>query len=120
MKPFVVRAAFHFRGVLFFPGDKAIAHRAAILGSLAKGTTVIQNFPKNKDCLATIAALKKLGVTIILKKQKKEACVFSVSGKGLAGLDKPASPLFMGNSGTTLRLLLGVLAGQEFKTVYYR
>ncbi|MBC8436427.1 MAG: 3-phosphoshikimate 1-carboxyvinyltransferase [Candidatus Omnitrophica bacterium] len=116
MKPFVVRPAPHFRGELLFPGDKSITHRAAILSSLAKDTTIIKNFPKNKDCLATIEALKKLGVKITLKIKKKESCTFSVSGKGLAGLNKPVSPLFVGDSGTTLRLLLGVLAGQEFKT----
>lgn len=115
MIPFVIRPACSFRGGILFPGDKAIAHRSAILSSLSKGTTIIENFPRNKDCLATVSALKRLGAGITLKSQKKEICVFSVAGKGLNGLTKPTGPIFLGDSGTSLRLLLGVLAGQRFK-----
>ncbi|MDI6606112.1 MAG: 3-phosphoshikimate 1-carboxyvinyltransferase [Candidatus Omnitrophota bacterium] len=115
MKPFVIQPFSRFRGKILFPGDKAIAHRAAILSSLAKGVTIIGNFPLNKDCLTTVEALKQLGIKITLKSQRKESCVLRVCGKGLKGLKKSPRPIFSGESGTTLRLLLGVLAGQGFK-----
>lgn len=107
MKPFVIKSVSRLKGNIFLPGDKSIAHRCIILSSISKGITNIENFPANKDCLATLNAFKKLGVKI-------SGSV--VSGNGLYGLKKPKGPIFVGDSGTTLRLILGVLAGQHFKT----
>ncbi|MFH1198620.1 MAG: 3-phosphoshikimate 1-carboxyvinyltransferase [Candidatus Omnitrophota bacterium] len=99
------------RGPVFLPGDKSIAHRALVLSALSKGRTLISNFPASKDCLATLGVFRKLGIKININKDKVE-----VLGQGLYGLKKSASPIFVGDSGTTLRLLLGVLAGQDFES----
>ncbi len=106
----IIKTASSLKGEAVILGDKSIAHRAVILGALASGKTVIKNFPPNDDCLATINVLKKLGVKIISR--AKEVIVFGV---GLRGFKKPAKPIFVNNSGTTLRIILGVLAGQNFK-----
>jgi len=105
-------------GKIYCPGDKSIAHRAVIIAALSKGNTRIDNFPANQDCLSTINALRKLGIRIKEKKFKgfKDRLTVTVFGKGLWGLSKPKGPIFLGESGTTYRLLLGVLAGQDFKT----
>ncbi|MCX5697789.1 MAG: 3-phosphoshikimate 1-carboxyvinyltransferase [Candidatus Omnitrophica bacterium] len=102
------------QGKILLPGDKSIAHRFLLVSSLSRGTTVIENFPANKDCLATLAALRKLGAGITRLKNNKISAI-KVSGKGLNGLNKPRGDVFVGDSGTTLRLLLGVLAGQPFR-----
>jgi 3-phosphoshikimate 1-carboxyvinyltransferase len=112
MKALLVRPARCVRGQLEFPGDKSIAHRAIILSAISASKTIIRNFPANEDCLSTIHAFQKLGVKI--KEHNHRVEVF---GMGLQGLKKPESPIFVGNSGTTLRLLLGVLAGQDFQAV---
>jgi 3-phosphoshikimate 1-carboxyvinyltransferase len=93
------------------PGDKSIAHRFVILSCLSPQKTTIVNFPFNDDCLSTVRAFKSLGLKIIFDKRKK---LVGVSGKGLGGLSRPKEKIFVGESGTTLRLLLGVLAGQDF------
>ncbi|MDD4953785.1 MAG: 3-phosphoshikimate 1-carboxyvinyltransferase [Candidatus Omnitrophica bacterium] len=111
MRPFIVKPFQSFSGTILLPGDKSIAHRAIILGALSHGNTIIENFPVNKDCLATIAAFQKLRVKITRKDNK-----VIVFGKGLHGLTKPTGPIFSGDSGTTFRLLLGVFAGQPFKS----
>ncbi|MDD2679546.1 MAG: 3-phosphoshikimate 1-carboxyvinyltransferase [Candidatus Omnitrophica bacterium] len=100
------------RGKVFLPGDKSIAHRAIILSALAKAKTNLKNIPLNTDCLATIAVFRKLGVKI---KLNKASCRATVSGRGLFGLNAPKGALYIKDSGTTFRLLLGVLAGQDFK-----
>jgi len=110
MRPFVVRPISHLEGEVFLPGDKSIAHRAIILSALAVGKTRIENFPRNADCLSTVKFLQNLGIKI-----KERRAQTTVSGKGLRGLKKPAGTLCVGNSGTTLRLALGILAGQNFK-----
>jgi len=99
-------------------GDKSIAHRSVIISAISHGKTTIENFPNNKDCLSTIKALKKLGIKITQENSKtsKSCSAITILGKGLRGLSNPKAPIFMGDSGTTLRLLLGVLAGQNFKT----
>jgi 3-phosphoshikimate 1-carboxyvinyltransferase len=99
------------RGEMKVPGDKSISHRALILGSLAKGETLITNFLSSADCLATAAIFRQLGIRII----KQDGRV-AISGKGLKGLNAPTSLLDVGNSGTSIRLLSGVLAGQSFIT----
>lgn len=109
MKLFVVKSKTRLRGRISFPGDKSIAHRAVILSSLAAGKTVIENFPANKDCLATVSVFRKLGVKII-----RNGSTVTIFGKGLEGLRKPTGPIFVSESGTTLRLLMGVLSGQNF------
>lgn len=103
-----------FKGCIRLPGDKSIAHRAAILAALSRGITRIRNFPFNEDCLSTLNALKRLGVKINTDRKKREVVVY---GSGLAGLRAPRGALFVGESGTSIRLLLGVLAGQRFEAV---
>ncbi len=97
------------KGVLPVPGDKSISHRALILGGVAEGRTVIRGLSPGKDCLSTISCLGKMGVRI--EQDKDQTVVF---GKGLSGLEDPGEILDAGNSGTTLRLLSGILAGQDF------
>ncbi|MBS4007725.1 MAG: 3-phosphoshikimate 1-carboxyvinyltransferase [Clostridium sp.] len=100
------------RGELTVPGDKSISHRALILGALAEGETQISGFLAGEDCLSTVDCLRKLGVEIAVQESNVR-----VAGVGLYGLREPADILDCGNSGTTARLLLGVLAGQPFYTV---
>ncbi|NDD92253.1 hypothetical protein EBZ37_09225, partial [bacterium] len=100
-----------FTGKLTLPGDKSISHRAAILASIAKGTSRISGFLESEDCLTTIAVLQKLGVAM----EHPEHGVFLIHGKGGLFL-KPSEALDCKNSGTTLRLLAGVLAAQPFST----
>ncbi len=97
------------RGTVVVPGDKSISHRAAILASLAKGKTRIRNFLFSDDCLVTLKALRFLGVKIVCNVRCSEVLINS---KGY--LEAPKEPLFMGESGTSARVLLGVLAGQNF------
>lgn len=94
---------------LLIPGDKSISHRAIMLGSLAKGTTEITNFLQGADCLSTIQCFQKMGVEI----ENKQNAVL-IKGKGLHGLTCPNSVLDVGNSGTTARLMSGILAAQPF------
>ena len=117
MRSILIRRASSLRGEVALLGDKSIAHRSIIISAISPGKTTIENFPTNKDCLYTLEAVKKLGVRIMpgyLKTGKKPTAI-TVVGKGLHGLKKPKSPIFVGDSGTTLRLLLGILAGQNFK-----
>ncbi|MFA4889355.1 MAG: 3-phosphoshikimate 1-carboxyvinyltransferase [Candidatus Omnitrophota bacterium] len=110
MKPLVIQRVCRLKGKACLPGDKSIAHRALFISAISRGPTVINNFPDNQDCLATVDALRKLGIEI--KPKKSDIVVY---GKGLWGLTKPKSPIFINASGTTFRLLLGLLAGQDFK-----
>lgn len=110
VNPFVIKPITSLKGEVFLLGDKSIAHRSLIISSLAKGKTKIKNFPRNKDCLRTIKALRKLGVRITQK-----ADTITVFGRGIGGLKKPKGPILAGESGTTFRLMLGVLAGQDFQ-----
>ncbi|KRN04797.1 3-phosphoshikimate 1-carboxyvinyltransferase [Holzapfeliella floricola] len=98
-------------GELTVPGDKSISHRAIMLGALAEGTTTIHNFLQSKDCLSTLKAFQDLGVEI-----DNQIDVVTVRGVGLNGLKQPQKPLDMGNSGTTTRLIMGILAAQRFQT----
>ncbi|MDD2433535.1 MAG: 3-phosphoshikimate 1-carboxyvinyltransferase, partial [Clostridia bacterium] len=97
------------RGVIHVPGDKSISHRAIILGALAEGTTEIEDSLASGDCLRTRRCISSLGVPIKTAKDK-----IYVEGQGLWGLQEPNKILNVGNSGTTMRLLCGVLAGQPF------
>lgn len=116
MGSFLVKPAARVNGKLVFLGDKSIAHRCLIVSVLSRGKTIIENFPANKDCLYTLKAFKKLGIKITRRAKKhKSFLTLAVSGKGLYGLKRPQGPIFVGASGTTLRLLLGVLAAQNFE-----
>jgi len=97
------------RGTMEVPGDKSISHRAVMLGALAAGRTVIEHFLTGADCLSTIDCFRKLGVDI-----RQDGTNVIVEGAGPGGLREPDAVLDVGNSGTTARLLLGILAGQPF------
>ena len=96
-------------GTLTLPGDKSISHRAVMLASLASGTSVIKNILHSDDTLTTIEAFRALGIDI-----KESPDEITIIGRGLNGLEEPTRPIFMRNSGTSMRLLLGILAGQPF------
>lgn len=100
------------KGTISVPGDKSITHRAIILTSLADGISTITKYCRGEDCLNTMRACQALGVRI---EESPEA--LRVHGKGLWGLSEPAVPIDCGNSGTGIRLLTGLLAGQDFFTV---
>ena len=102
------------RGRIRVPGDKSISHRAIILGSLADGFTEISGFLQGGDCLATLRAFRAMGVTIDGPAADGK---IQIHGVGIDGLQAPAEPLDMGNAGTAMRLLCGVLAGQGFDSV---
>lgn len=97
------------RGVVHVPGDKSISHRAVMFGALAKGTTSVTHFLEGADCLSTISCFQKMGIEI----EKQDDKVL-IHGKGLRGLNSPREILDAGNSGTTTRLIAGILAGQKF------
>lgn len=98
-------------GQIKVPGDKSISHRAVMLGSLANGVTEISGFLKGADCISTIDCFRKMGIDIDINGEN-----VTVHGNGLRGLKKPDEMLYTGNSGTTTRLLCGILAGQNFDT----
>ena len=97
------------KGTLTVPGDKSISHRAVMFGALAEGTTTIHGFLKGADCLSTIGCFQAMGIDI----EEKEDTIY-VHGNGLRGLQAPDGVLDVGNSGTTTRLISGILAGQNF------
>ncbi len=99
-------------GSLSVPGDKSISHRALLLGALAEGETRIAGFLESGDCHATLAALRALGVPI----EQPEATAVVVTGVGMHGLHASSAPLDMGNSGTAMRLFMGLLCGQDFSS----
>ncbi|HEY7677942.1 MAG TPA: 3-phosphoshikimate 1-carboxyvinyltransferase, partial [Candidatus Methylomirabilis sp.] len=106
-----VRPAGPLRGEVTVPGDKSITHRALLLGALAEGTTEILGPLDGEDCRATARAVAALGIAV---EAPPGARVWRVHGKGLGGLTEPQDVLDCGNSGTSLRLLAGILAGQPF------
>lgn len=101
----------HLRGEIAVPGDKSISHRTVMLGALSKGTTEVHNFLQGADCLSTINCFKKMGTNIEFNKD-----FLIIKGNGLYGLSKPASVLDVGNSGTTTRIMSGILAAQSFES----
>lgn len=114
MKEYHVCHTEGLRGTIRVPGDKSISHRAVMLSSLADTPVVIKNFLFSKDCLSTIDCFRRLG--IVISYSQESGCVW-VAGKGLNGLKEPDGILDAGNSGTTMRLLTGILAGQDFFSV---
>src|SRR5699024_8062236 len=101
-------------GEIHVTGDKSITHRAIILGSLAKGITKVTNFLNAEDCWRTIQTFQSLGITI-----EQQHSTLTIRGKGKCALKEPSIPLYFGNSGTTARLLLGILSGLPFFTTMY-
>ena len=101
----------NLKGTLSVPGDKSISHRAVMFGALAQGTTKISGFLEGADCLSTIRCFRQMGISI-----EQNGSDVLVHGKGLHGLSAPSDVLDMGNSGTTTRLISGILAGQRFSS----
>ncbi len=112
MRLYDISPSLGLRGRIILPGDKSIAHRALILSAISFGRTIINNFPANNDCNESINVFLKLGIRI---KRNKSGQII-IFGKGLNGLTKPKGSLFIEGSGTTFRLLLGILAAQEFES----
>ncbi|WP_425169167.1 3-phosphoshikimate 1-carboxyvinyltransferase [Legionella sp.] len=106
----VSKPSHSLRGEISIPGDKSISHRSIILGSIAKGTTVINGFLDGEDCMATLRAFRAMGVTIEGPDEQQVV----IHGVGKHGLKKPKQVIDCGNSGTSMRLLAGLLAAQNF------
>ncbi|NQT32127.1 MAG: 3-phosphoshikimate 1-carboxyvinyltransferase [Candidatus Omnitrophica bacterium] len=100
------------KGTITVPADKSISHRAVMFGSIASGNCVVRNFLFGEDCMRTLEAFSKLGV-----RARLDADTVYIEGRGLRGLTAPSDDLYLGNSGTTMRILSGILAGQGFSTV---
>jgi 3-phosphoshikimate 1-carboxyvinyltransferase len=98
------------RGAITIPGDKSVSHRAVLLGAIAEGTTEVEGFLESEDCLATLNAMRQMGVAI----ERPAAGRVRIEGVGRNGLRAPRGPLDMGNAGTAMRLSMGLLAGQAF------
>ncbi len=109
----IIKPVRSLNGEMKVPGDKSISHRALIIGGVAEGETTVDNFLPGEDCLATLSCLKALGINI----ESSAPDRVRITGKGLCGLSEPTEVLDAKNSGTTMRLLLGILAGQPFFSV---
>lgn len=103
------KKASHLQGEIIIPGDKSISHRSVMFGSIAKGTTKVSHFLQGADCLSTISCFQSMGIQI-----ENNGSEVVVHGKGIHGLRKPEAILDCGNSGTTTRLISGLLAAQSF------
>ena len=102
------------KGELTVPGDKSISHRSVMFGALAKGTTTVRNFLQGADCLSSIACFRSMGIPI---DNDPKSGMVRIHGKGLHGLCAPQTVLDAGNSGTTTRLISGILSAQPFTTI---
>lgn len=111
MKELQTQPQHGLHGKITVPGDKSISHRGVMLGAISEGQTVLHHFLTAADCLSTLHAFQQLGVPI-----KRDGQTVTIEGVGLHGLKQPVRPLDMGNSGTTTRLIMGLLAGQAFDT----
>ncbi len=107
---FLVQPSTHVEGSLRVPGDKSVSHRALMFGAIAAGTSHVTGFLPGEDCLATLAALRSLGIEI----HQRDATTIDVVGQGMHGLAQASHGLDMGNSGTAMRLFMGLLAAQPF------
>jgi len=112
-KRFVTNPGGRVGGDIRVPGDKSISHRAAMLGAIAEGTTEVRGFLEGADCIATLDAMAAMGIGI----ERPGAGIVRIRGAGLGGLRAPSAALDLGNSGTSMRLLAGLLSGQDFETV---
>ena len=110
----IIERAIALRGTIKVPGDKSISHRSVMLGSIAEGTTYVRGFLNSADCQATIACFRKMGIQIEEMRDNDGELVVAIHGKGLHGLSKSPEMLDAMNSGTTTRLMAGILAGQPF------
>ena len=110
----IIRPAKCLKGTVQVPGDKSISHRAVMFGAIANGDTRISHFLRSADCLSTISCFEKLGICFEQDPDRDEVIVH---GRGLRGLSAPSGILDAGNSGTTTRLISGILAGQPFSSV---
>ncbi len=108
-----IAPAVRLRGVASVPGDKSISHRLAMIGAIAEDRTTIQNFAESADCLSTLDCLRRLGVPI-----HRDGNTVTIQGRGLAGLRKSSHELDAGNSGTTVRLMSGIMAGFPFESIF--
>jgi 3-phosphoshikimate 1-carboxyvinyltransferase len=107
-----IKPAKGLTGTLQFPGDKSISHRYAMLGAIAEGASELHFFSTSADCQSTLSCLKQLGVKI-----ERRDHVVTIQGAGLGGLRPSTEPLNAGNSGSTMRMLAGILAGQPFRSI---
>ncbi|MGI9035111.1 MAG: 3-phosphoshikimate 1-carboxyvinyltransferase, partial [Pyrinomonadaceae bacterium] len=107
-----IKPAKTVQGAVKLPGDKSISHRAALLAAMARGETRIENFATSADCRSTLDCLEKLGVKI-----RRENSIIRIKGNGKKSFRQPLENLDCGNSGTTVRLLSGILAGQDFDSI---
>jgi 3-phosphoshikimate 1-carboxyvinyltransferase len=107
-----IERASSFRGRFALPGDKSISHRAAILGAMAEGETRVRNYSSAADCASTLACLAGLGVEV-----RRQGADVAIAGHGLAAWRPPSAVLDAGNSGSTIRMLAGALAGRPFRAV---
>jgi 3-phosphoshikimate 1-carboxyvinyltransferase len=100
------------RGAVTVPGDKSVSHRYALIAAIADGTTSIENYAPGADCASTLSCLQRLGVQVI----RPGPSIIHIEGRGLRGLQAPGDALDAGNSGSTMRMLAGVVAAHEFST----
>jgi 3-phosphoshikimate 1-carboxyvinyltransferase len=112
MESFTVQPAKSVRGEIAVPGDKSISHRSIMLGSIARGVTSVRGFLRGEDNISTLNAFRAMGVTV-----DDDGDTLRIEGKGLHGLSEPSDILDCGNSGTSMRLITGLLAGQKFFSV---
>jgi 3-phosphoshikimate 1-carboxyvinyltransferase len=112
MQTYTVQPAVAVRGEISVPGDKSISHRSIMFGSLARGTTTVRGFLRGEDNMATLSAFRLMGVEIA-----DDGELLTIAGRGLHGLQEPGDVIDCGNSGTSIRLLAGLLAGQRFFSV---
>lgn len=101
-------------GQIEVPADKSISHRSIIFGAIAKGTTTVKNFLRGEDCLSTLNGFKELGVPI-----EDDGQTITIQGVGFEGLKPALGPIDLGNSGTSIRLMMGILAGTNFQTTLF-
>lgn len=102
------------QGSIQIPADKSISHRSIMFGSIAEGTTTVKNFLRGEDCLSTLHGFQKLGVEI-----EDDGETITIEGKGFEGLQAAAEAIDLGNSGTSIRLMMGILAGHPFETTFF-
>src|SRR5712691_1479177 len=108
-----IKPAAKVSGTASIPGDKSISHRLAMLGAIAEGTTTIHNFAASVDCQSTLECLRRLGVRI-----DRDGATIVIQGLGLRGLQEPSRELDAGNSGTTVRLMSGLVSGSPFESTF--
>lgn len=109
-----LKKATHLKGTIAVPADKSISHRSIMFGALAEGTTTVRNFLRGEDCYSTLHAFQSLGVPI-----HDDGQTITIEGQGFNGLKPAHEPIDIGNSGTTIRLMMGILAGQPFTTTLF-